>query len=256
MKKLLSATLLAMACAGTDDVQPDYGADAGIGQTTQAVGIKTRPGFSYGVTITTTHTQNTCQSGGGQTCSVPQTKGPTYFLASSLNATEKFYARQAAAYLDSKTNWSFTETTDSAAATITVNRLDNFCTGLDIQKLVCVNLSAQGNTLSEPTSIPNTFTEHSKGIIHVDRVQLNFSTTSAAERELRLYHGLIAAFASWMGHGVKSTTSSTPIRQYILTPDDIGDLSAGEICAMNGFLPKAQFGAANTIGITATCASD
>lgn len=254
MKKLLITTLFALACAGTDESY-DY-EDQDIGQITQAVGIKTRPGFSYGVTVSNTHTQSACQSGGSQTCSVPQTKAPTYFVSSSLNATEKFYVYQSLAYLDNNTNWSFIETTDQGSATLVFNRLDNFCTGLDIQSLVCVNLSGQGNTLSEPTSIPNTFTEHSKGAIHVDRSQINASTTNAAERERRLYHGLIAAIASWMGHGVKSTTSSTPIRAFVLNPDVIGNLSAGEICAMNGFLPKAQFGTATSIGIAGTCNSN
>lgn len=253
---------LLFSCAGTDGVD-DYTDESSdqvesepeIGQVKQPVGIKVSSGFSYGVTISTTHTQSRCQSGGGQTCSVPQTKGPTYFVSSSLNATEKFYVYQAVAYLDNKTNWVFTETTDQNNATLIFNRLD-ICTGLDIQGLVCVNLSAQGNTLTEPTSIPNTFTEHSKGIIHVDRAKVNASTTNQAERERRIYHGLIAAIASWMGHGTKSTTAGTPIRLHILNPDVITDLSAGEICAMNGFLPKAQFGAAGTIGIIATCASD
>jgi len=274
-KKFLSIVTFALvACAGADQsIDDEFDSDqidldnsaldersepVEIGQVKLPVGIKNGPTYAYGVTTTGVHDQLRCTNGQNVTCSVPQTKAPTYFLASSMNTSEKNNARAAFAYLDGKLNtWTFTETTDSASATITVNRVDNFCTGFDIQGLVCVNLSGQGNALSEPTSIPNTYTEHNKGIIHIDRSKINFSTTDPQDRIFRLYHGLIVAIASWMGHGSKALSTPTPIRRAILAPQDIiNDLSAGEICAMNGFLPKAQFGSATSIGIIATCASD
>lgn len=257
MTKFISIVTLALVACASADQSFDDNVDEEIGQVEQAVGFKKGPTYAYGVTTANTHDQLRCTNAQNVTCSVPQTKSPTYFLASSLSANEKANARTAFAYLDGKTNWTFTETTDANAAVITVNRLDNFCTGFDIQGLVCVNLSGQGNTLSENPSIPNTYTEHSKGVIHVDRSKINFSTTDIEDRGFRTYHGLIVAIASWMGHGAKALSTSTPIRRAILAPKDIiNDLSDGEVCAMNGFLPKNQFGSATSIGVISTCAGD
>lgn len=253
---LLILFLFAVGCGDYDgEGEADTGQD--IGQAQQAVGIKVGSSRAFGVTTTAVHGQSRCTNGGVNTvCSVPQTKGPTYFLASSLSANEKSNARIAFAYLDGKSNWTFTETTDSSTAVLTVNRIDNFCTGALIQDLVCVNLSGQGNTLSEPTPIPNVYTEHSNGIIHVDRAAINASTADATDRGFRTYHGLLAAILSWMGLGTVSGNGGSPSRATVLTPDLVTDLTAGEICALNGFLPKAQFGAANTIGIVSNCGAD
>lgn len=242
---------LVLGCGDYDS----YSDDPDLGQTEQAVGIKVGQAFSYGVTTATAHSQIRCQVGGGSVCSVPRTKAPTYFLTSSMSSTEKSLARTAFNYYNSKTNWVFTETTNSASATILVNNVAG-CSGSGIQNLVCINLAQSGNTLSEPTSIPNTYTEHTTGVIHIDNAKINASTSVAQERINRTYHGLLVAIASWMGHGAKANSSSSPVRLNVLNPDTVVDLTAGEICAMKGFLPGAQFGTATSIGIVATCSSD
>jgi hypothetical protein len=266
MKRFLLLALM-VACAGAAD---DYGPDAEleVGSLAQAVGIKTGLVNSYG-TIEVTgqpHRHARCPATGAVKCSVPRTKGPSYFIDSgSLNANEAQIARSAVGTIDMQVNWKFTETTDPATATLTFNRLDG-CNGEDIQGLVCVDFTEQHNTLSEPTPIPNTYTEHTKGVIHVDRSKINACRSCGygpcdvcpqTEKNKRMLHGFQAAIVSWMGLGVSGYMPSTsPANRFINDPDDTGLLTAAEVCKLNGFLPAGQLGTSSTISIVSNCNAD
>lgn len=257
MKYAMLLVVLGTACSATPEEFEAF-EELDFGQTTQAMTFKAGPNTAYGVTVDDTHDQIQCFNIGNDECSVPRTKSPTYFLDAGLTAAEKTAVRADFSAIDSATNFSFTETTTAATATITVNRFNSFCTGTGIQDLVCVNLTGQGNTLSEPTSIPNVYTEHTKGVIHIDTTAINASTTVAAERLRRTSHGVRAAILSWMGLGVRPHTGLSPTRQTVNNPDSIGALSTGEVCRVNAFAPLATGGGTATSANKATpaCAGD
>jgi hypothetical protein len=253
----LAFTLALTACAAADPDPSDFSDD--FGTVEQPVGVKfgTNDAYGSGVVGGAPHSHARCTtSGTPRDCSVPRTKGPTYYIDSSLNATEAQRARSSVGLIDSQTNWTFTETTDAASATLTFNRVDNFCFGEQIEGVVCVNLTGQGNVLTEsPSSLFNRYTEHTKGVIHLDRTALNACTScSAGEKSKRMMHGFQSAILVWMGDGIGAASISSPSRRSILNPDDTGGLTNSEKCRLNGFLPTTQFGGATTIGLTTTTA--
>lgn len=252
MKQHIVFTLAAVLSACADPYADEFG------ELEQPVGVKFAATDAYGSAVISDDPHRhprctTAATGVSRTCSVPRTKGPTYYIASSLNATEAQRARSSVGLIDSQTNWTFTETTDAATATITFNRIDNFCTGEQIEGVVCVNLTGQGNTLSEPTELFNKYTEHTKGVIHLDRAALNACTScSAGEKSKRMMHGFQSAIVVWMGGGIGAASIKSPTRRSILNPDDTTVLTKSEVCRLNGFLPAGQFGSATTIGMTTT----
>jgi hypothetical protein len=253
MTKHAALLMFVVACGAT----PDEFEAIELGQAEQAMAFKAGPNLAYGVTVEESHDQLQCINVGNDECSVPRTKSPTYFLDSTLTSTEKTAVRADFAAIDAATNWTFTETTSQATATIIVNRIDNFCTGTQIQDLVCINLTGQGNTLTEPTPIPNVYTEHTRGVMHIDIAAINASTTNASERLRRKTHGTRAAILSWMGLGVRSHNSSSPTRQAVLSNDTVGSLTNGEVCRVNAFLPLAEGGTAKTANLlTPACSGD
>jgi hypothetical protein len=260
MKKfaILACLFGALACGGEAIEGEDSIETEVIGTVEQAVGFKSGTTDGYGVVNISgePHRHARCPATEtGVKCTVPQTKGPTYYIHNSLNANEQQYARIAIGLIDQQTNWTFTETTESTLATLTFNRIDNNCSGGNIQDLVCVNLSGQGNAYNEsPSALPNSYTSHTKGIIHLDRAKLNLCTTcSDGEKNKRMSHGFQAAIVSWMGLGIGGADDSkSPARRFVRNPDDTGFLTAGEVCKLNGFLPAGQFGTASTIGLVSS----
>lgn len=229
-----------------------------FGQLQQGVGVKlgtgTHQGFGSIEISGQPHKHSRCPSSEfGLRCSVPRTKSPTYFLQ-GLTAHEKDLVHNAFNVIDAQTNWTITETTDSASATITVNPLT--CTGDDIQRDVCVNFTAQGNTLAEVSPIPNSWTEHTKGVIHIDRAALLDEDTVAVERDRIALHGLQAALGSWMGLGLSGIESPSPMRRFVHHPDDTTTLSAAEVCKLDGFRAAGQLATPTSIQFYATCTGD
>ena len=253
MNKYSMCLMFVVACGAA----PEEFEALELGRAEQAMAFKAGPNFAYGVTVDDTHEQLQCINIGNDECSVPRTKSPTYFLESSLTTAQKDAVRADFAAIDAATNWTFTETTIAANAIITVNKFDGICSGPQIQDLVCVNLTGEGNTLTEPTDLPNVYTEHTKGVIHIDVAAIDASASTSAERLRRKSHGTRAAILSWMGLGVRSHTGLSPTRQAVQNPDSIGALSAGEVCRLNAFLPLAQGGTAKTANrLTPACTSD
>lgn len=242
-------------CAGSDESFKD---GLEIGQDSEGVGVKLGTGTHQGYGVIEIngqpHKHSRCPSEDlGLRCSVPRTKSPTYFLQ-GLTAHEKDLVHNAFNVIDAQTNWVITETTDSANATLTVN--PQSCFGDDIQRDVCVNLSAQANTLKEPSPVPNSWTEHTKGVIHIDRGALLDEDTVAVERDRVALHGLQAALGSWMGLGLSGIESSSPMRRFVHHPDDTTTLSTSEVCKLNGFLPAGQLATPTTIQAYSPCAGD
>lgn len=253
MRIIISLIFWFLLCCCGDFERKDLFTE--IGSTVQAVGVKTSPGYTYGVGAAQQHVQLACDKTHEKVCTVPKTKSPTYFISSSLTGQARTDAQNAINFIDAHTNWTFTATSDPIGATLTFNALTDEClSGVGVQKYVCADLTLSGPGLAETTPIPNTFTQHTGAGIHYDQNSLFADFSDGTQRNFVRYHGMLAAIVSWMGLGVNTEGTSSPAHQFVHIPlDTVTDFSAGEYCRMNGFLPGAQFGTSTTIGIIATC---
>lgn len=230
--------------------------DQQLGQVEQPVGFANNDGgYYWGVKTISVHSHTRCLDG-NSVCSLPRTKGPKFFIETGLTDAQKTSFRAAAATLDVQTNWSITETSTESQAQIIVNGIPDFCHNAGgMESIVCVNLGALGNTLSEPVSIPNTYTEHLDAVLHLDVNQLN-ATPPGAARDNLLFHAWQLGILTYMGAGPVNPCLTDPagkVSPSCLVPGNgfqfaTGNLSVGEVCKLNKFLPAAQFGTSTTIG--------
>lgn len=257
IRTILALVLLIAGCSGYDSNDSD---SEEFGTAEQEITAASSPSFGYGATTGSSHAAcNTTST--GQACLVPDSKTlrwcvNTTGLTSTQAGSIRSMAAQAANLVSPGTGWTFVNLTpgpncfNDTNADVEINAANTgLCsgtTGDTMDPYVCVNPTIDFQ-LSE--SLPGNYNVMDGGIVHVDLADLHTKAAAMALSDnVFMRRGIAHTFAILMGVGSRSDlgkASQITLRQLfpIVT---IGNLTAGEQCRANAYVPGGTTFAYNT----------
>jgi hypothetical protein len=248
IRKILALILLIAGCSGYDSAADSDSEE--FGTADQEITAASSPSFGYGATTGSSHAA--CVTGStGQACLVPDSKTirfcvePTGLTTAQVGSI-RTQAGAAATLLSHGTGWTFVNLASSVNCFTTANAdveinaantgLCSGTTGDTIDPYVCVNPTV-GAALSE--SLPGNYNTSEGGIIHIDLVDLHTKAAAMAISDnTMIKRGIAHSFAILMGLGSRNDLSaSEETRRQLFPIVTMGDLTAGEKCRANAYVP-------------------
>jgi hypothetical protein len=243
--KLLSTSLLAIACGAPDFEPEDQGQGQDLGTAEQGMSAKASQNFQFGVASGDARFQcdrtNTLQ-----VCSVPSTRNFTFFIdpagfgppGSGFNDEIYKYVDQLADQLAPE--WTFTEVF-SATPEPTMIFNNSPCSGasssVSIAAFSCMGLDNLTSSVTEGSGIVGSYRVHSDCNINIDMDDINQRGETTIEELRLLRHATGHATLACIGLGGRTDSGANAFASRMLVDVNFSPatISTGERCRAKSF---------------------
>jgi hypothetical protein len=268
IKYILGCSLVALACGGVDDFEPDAVGDAGMGTAVQAFSAKNSPTFQYGARTGSGNVA--CDKvTTGQVCAIPTKKkiqlayetdgtGFNNFEQSIINTV------MSQDFGQSGMGFTFTGPVDDDDQNIPADSLrmliaPGACSGgtssNNIEAYSCATTLSSLTNLSEQTGVTGNYQTFGGCAVNIDRSDI-YAKGADSTQDAHLFAqavGHVIAVCTGIGANTTAAASGKITRRTLNLTANLQGLTAGDVCRAASYNPNSNGQYAIT---TPQCSSD